>query len=367
MNNTTQILLNWDKGQTFAERMAAKILGIEGYINLDPQCPAGGPDGTKDILCQKDGKDFVAGCYFPNGQKEFKEIKEKFADDFKGVQKNSAQAFAFVTNQKITPAERLSLKSDHPDSDILHGERVCGILDSPKGYGIRLEYLSIPLSKEEQISFLDSHLNLEAKFAEISKKLDKILKVSVAIEGYVNERDILGGSFKTILPIAGISASCRLSVEDLFAIHVACMYEQPNFSSMGCGSFRKTEVWIGRAGCKKTDADFIGASPESVPALTHDLLDWWRSNFQKTIYANENAKIQLIAEFHAKFLAIHPFLDGNGRVSRALATLQSKDLLSKSIAFEKIDDRDEYYSSLQLAQQQGDYKQLIAHLESLIK
>ena len=52
MNNTFQILLNWDKGQAFSERLSAKIIGIENYQNIDPQCPNGGRDGGKDISCQ---------------------------------------------------------------------------------------------------------------------------------------------------------------------------------------------------------------------------------------------------------------------------------------------------------------------------
>ena len=64
MTNTYQILINWDKGQAFAERMAAKIIGIEGYQEIDPQSPVGGPDGTKDIICYKEGEKFVVGCFF---------------------------------------------------------------------------------------------------------------------------------------------------------------------------------------------------------------------------------------------------------------------------------------------------------------
>ncbi len=107
MNNTYQILLYWDKGATFAERMAAKLLRLEGYTEIDPQCPMGGPDGTKDILCTKDGRSFVVGCYFPSGQKDLAAIAKKFSDDYRGVAKNEADGFIFVTNQAIAPRERV--------------------------------------------------------------------------------------------------------------------------------------------------------------------------------------------------------------------------------------------------------------------
>ena len=107
MNNTYQIIINWDKGRAFSERMAAKILAIEGFEDIDPQSPVGGSDGKKDIICHKYGKKYVAGCYFPNGQKKFKEIEDKFDDDIKGVSKNKADGFIFITNQKLTAGERI--------------------------------------------------------------------------------------------------------------------------------------------------------------------------------------------------------------------------------------------------------------------
>jgi hypothetical protein len=141
MNNTYQILLHWDKGQAFAERMSAKILAIEEFNEIDPQSPGGGPDGTKDILCSKDGEDFLIGCYFPSGQKNISDIKAKFETDFKGVAKNNADGFIFITNQKITPTERAELIAGrNAETEIYHGERVLGILDGPKGYGVRLEF-----------------------------------------------------------------------------------------------------------------------------------------------------------------------------------------------------------------------------------
>jgi hypothetical protein len=39
MNNTYQILLNWDKGQAFSERLSSKILSIEDFEEIDPQSP----------------------------------------------------------------------------------------------------------------------------------------------------------------------------------------------------------------------------------------------------------------------------------------------------------------------------------------
>ncbi len=59
---------------------------------------------------------------------------------------------------------------------------------------------------------------------------------------------------------------------------------------------------------------FRFAEPEETPALMHDLLEWYK-NKRKESDVNP---IILASEFHYKFIRIHPFDDGNGRVSRIL-------------------------------------------------
>jgi hypothetical protein len=353
VNNTYQILLNWDKGQTFAERMAARILAIEDYSNLDPQCPTGGPDGTKDILCEKDGHRLVVGCYFPNGQKTIADITNKFSHDYEGMAKNAADGFIFVTNQKISPTERLTLSAKFPASKIYHSESVCGALDSPKGYGIRLEYLGIELTKAEQISFLNSYLDLKENFDDMKATLDIIKRTTVKMAGEFESRDLASYEKLSVLPIAGIQLSSRISVEDLQALHLACLYETDLLNSSASIGFRKIQVWIGVPGCTQENADYIAPSPTEVPGGINDLLEWWRKEYMNVIYADPQAKILAIAKFHESFLSIHPFLDGNGRVARVIASIQYRDLLGKQIVFEELENLQEYYGALQLARQGG--------------
>lgn len=366
MNNTYQILLHWDKGQTFAERMAAKLLGLEGYTEIDPQCPMGGPDGTKDILCGKDGKKFVVGCYFPSGQKDLAAITKKYTDDYKGVSKNKADGFVFITNQKITPTERVELSSKFPSSEIFHGERVCGSLDSPKGYGIRLEYLGIELTKAEQISFLNSHLDLKANFDEIKATLDTIKRTSVRLSGLIDAHDIDTSKKLSVLPIAGIQLSSRISVEDLQALHLACLYESGLVNSSAAQGFRKVQVWIGLPGCTLENADFVPPPPNEVPRRVNDLIEWWRGEYMDVVHGDDSEKILVIAQFHEKFLSIHPFLDGNGRLARVIASIQYRDLLNQQIAFEEIESRAEYYAALQAARK-GGHQALVDVFLSLAK
>jgi hypothetical protein len=43
-------LRDWRNGQTNAERTCAAILAINGYTDVDPPTPLGGPDDKEDIL-----------------------------------------------------------------------------------------------------------------------------------------------------------------------------------------------------------------------------------------------------------------------------------------------------------------------------
>lgn len=187
MTNTLSILLNWDKGQTFAERMSRQVLGLEGYMDIDPQCPMGGPDGIKDITCSKAGKKFIAGCYFPSRQQKFSVIKTKFRSDFSGAIKNKAHGFIFITNQRITPAQRKELSKDRNiTATIFHGERLVGILDSPEGYSIRYEYLGIEPTITELMALC---MGAKKERKEVKNMLVTIYKEINKISGKIHPND----------------------------------------------------------------------------------------------------------------------------------------------------------------------------------
>ena len=59
------------------------------------------------------------------------------------------------------------------------------------------------------------------------------------------------------------------------------------------------------------------ASPEETPARMADLLDWYRQEEDIPVLP----PVFLAADFHHRFVRIHPFDDGNGRMSRLLMNL----------------------------------------------
>jgi hypothetical protein len=173
-DETWSRLLNWTKGQKPSERLAAHILSSDGFKSIDPSHPLGGKDGLKDIISVKDNLQWIAAAYFPRGQKAFKEIKKKFTSDMHGVKKNKVSGLAFVTNQELTLHERKELKdTGKPHTiEIFHLERLTHILDTAKNYGIRLEFLDIELTKEEQLSYFASR---DEKMTGLSEKLEHLM------------------------------------------------------------------------------------------------------------------------------------------------------------------------------------------------
>ena len=59
---------------------------------------------------------------------------------------------------------------------------------------------------------------------------------------------------------------------------------------------------------------FEYASPEETPGLMKDLVDWYNAAEQE----GKLSPVEMAALFHYRFIRIHPFEDGNGRIARLL-------------------------------------------------
>ena len=111
---------------------------------------------------------------------------------------------------------------------------------------------------------------------------------------------------------------------------------------------------------------FDFASPEETQRLMAELLNWYRGN-------KEENCIELASELHYRFIRIHPFDDGNGRIARLLVNyILMKDGFPPIII--KTADKTAYLTALQKADSGdieafGEYisKQLIWSLEIAIK
>lgn len=138
-------LLEWTRGQTDSERLAAQLLDHEDYENLDPSHPLGGKDGGRDGECTYKGEKAVWAVYFPRGQQTLTTIKNKLTSDITEAKKHAPRRIAFVTNQELTLGERKDLRAVGGDieMDLFHLERVAMILDRPLMAPVREQYLKI--------------------------------------------------------------------------------------------------------------------------------------------------------------------------------------------------------------------------------
>ena len=116
------------------------------------------------------------------------------------------------------------------------------------------------------------------------------------------------------------------------------------------GRFRTIQNWIGKPGSTIATASYIPPPPGEVEPC---LAAW-----QKFLHESTLPPLVTIALAHYQFEAVHPFLDGNGRVGRLLITLflierqiLPTPLLYLSAFFEA--SRRDYYDSLRGVSETG--------------
>lgn len=119
------------------------------------------------------------------------------------------------------------------------------------------------------------------------------------------------------------------------------------------GEFRRSQNWIGPPGCTLNEATYVPPPPERL----WECLD----AFEKYLHAEHFLPpLVTIACLHYQFEAIHPFVDGNGRLGRLLVALLLVEwgllpspLLDLSAYLEP--RRDEYYEQLLRVSTDGDW------------
>ncbi len=118
------------------------------------------------------------------------------------------------------------------------------------------------------------------------------------------------------------------------------------------GEYRRIPNWIGPAGCTVETARFVPVGADQLePAM-----DAW----ERYLHGDAPDKLVQLAVLHAEFEAIHPFLDGNGRLGRLIVPLFlfSQGLLSRPNFYlsEYLEShRDEYYDRLLAISRDGDW------------
>jgi Fic family protein len=121
-----------------------------------------------------------------------------------------------------------------------------------------------------------------------------------------------------------------------------------------CGVLRNRQVFVGKRIFDGTQfkevVEYMPPKTQDVPKLIEDFLAWLGSDKIKDINP-----VILAGIIHYEIARIHPFIDGNGRVARLLASLALYKSGFDHRRFFALDDyydadRESYYSALKTAQ-----------------
>lgn len=118
------------------------------------------------------------------------------------------------------------------------------------------------------------------------------------------------------------------------------------------GEYRRLPNWIGPPGCSIEDARYVPISAEKLP----DAMGAW----ERYLHTDAPDRLVQLAVIHAEFEALHPFLDGNGRLGRMIVPLHMwqaglihRPMFYISAFFEA--QRDAYYDALLSVSRDGDW------------
>ena len=154
--------------QADQERLVAELLPELGpYGACKLQRPQGGPDGGCDVVAElSDARgSVVVAVGFKNdagpAASDRAWVEKKFRSDLSRALRRKVRAagFVFVTNVDLTPAKTEELRTEATQTGFQHAEVIDReqlrlALDRPEGFFVRLRYLDIPMTTEEQFRML---------------------------------------------------------------------------------------------------------------------------------------------------------------------------------------------------------------------
>lgn len=259
------------------------------------------------------------------------------------VRKTSAGYWAFVPRPlppRIEYTPELTLLLSQADAALSELSGLGRYLPNP-------DLLIAPYVKREAVA----SSRIEGTQADLSDLLlDEIEPKRTPPGSDVPEvRNYVAALNRGIRQLAKVPISGRL-VRDLHAVLLKGVRGQDKTPGM----FRRSPNWIGPPGSTLATATYVPPPPD--PEMQECLKHWER-------FANERDVMPDLVQcalIHEHFEAIHPFLDGNGRIGRLLITLflierarLSKPLLYLSSYIEQ--HKMAYYTALQRIRTHGDW------------
>lgn len=226
------------------------------------------------------------------------------------------------------------------------------------------------MNEEEQLAFWsafnssmnDRFVTFESGVEELKAKLELVLMRTQALH-----LDLIATPSSTQRAVGAVSSfpTEQLSVPLVMWVHKLVATNE-NYKIPRAGELRGTQVWIGSPGSTPETAIHLPPAPEDVPRLLEELLVEWRTRYARLGTLLFDDRLEAIAHFHHRFVAIHPFLDANGRVARLILEQQVLELLGKRLAEDFLADPNDYNRFLSAADN-GDLGPLIGLLRASLQ
>ena len=256
-----------------------------------------------------------------------------------------------INNSKIKAKFDHRIKNPEP-----HIVAILAGIDEAKGQfkaGLRMSPQAITsLKKSVLITSAGSSTRIEgAKLND--QEVEKIMqglavskfsdRDSQEVQGYLETLQNVFDNFKTLPLREGV----------ILSLHKELL-KYSTKDELQRGEYKKAENMVGVLGADGKVAKIMFETTRAflAPKETQELVDWTNEALQN----NRFHPLLIIANFIIEFLKIHPFTDGNGRLSRVLTNLsllKSNYSFVQYVSHEQLVEKrkDEYYLALRKSQE----------------
>ena len=186
---------------------------------------------------------------------------------------------------------------------------------------------------------------------EVGEKLDETTKSTLRIKEVNNYVDAFNYSYDHV------QKNNSLNLDLIKEAHHILMNEVRG-GDMNPGEFRTSQNWLGKENSEIHDAVYVPPPPDKLISLLKNLEDFIEEP------PNRMQPLIQAAILHYQFEAVHPFIDGNGRIGRLLSSLflskydiLPKPLLYLSAFFER--NKTDYDKKLLVVSQKSKWKDWI--------
>jgi len=211
------------------------------------------------------------------------------------------------------------------------------------------------MPKVDQLKFLETRFEEEKHLFASSHGDEAIAKNAIEYTAIANAHAYLSSEF---LQLDILDRSGHISIDQIVKAHKKLFPADYAWA----GELRKKAVQIAgtfRARGRSVTAGISSITisvtpPEQIIADLEALCESWNSSLGDVRGYSRSDKCRELAHFHHQFELIHPFLDGNGRIGRAILREQASCLFG-NVPELKL-DKGEYLQAMRLADQRSSEK-----------